>query len=101
MNVFTEKIITPIDGLLRMILPIIISLAVLYFVWGLAKYIKDSSNEGINEEAKSIMVWGVIVIFVMVSMWGLVRILTLTFGITGNEPPPIINVGELIPVPRS
>ncbi len=101
MNAFTEKIIIPINGLLKMVAPIIIALAVLYFVWGIAKYIKDSASEGAQEEAKNIMLWGVIVIFVMVSMWGLVAILTRTFGITPGGGPPINGIEELIPVPTS
>lgn len=56
---------------------IIIGLAVLYFLWGLLKYIKTAAGEEL-EEAKGMIINGIIIIFVMVSIWGLVRVFANT-----------------------
>ncbi len=75
---------------INVILPVIISLAVLYFLWGLFIYVK-ANDPGEQEKARMYILWSVIFIAVMVSVWGLVNILTSTFNLdkTAPEPPPI------------
>lgn len=77
-----------IDSILKMVLkvilqpliPILIGLALIIFAWGLFKYIKTGlGDKNEVEGAKSLMLWGVIIFFVMVSVWGLVAILQNIF----------------------
>ncbi len=66
---FLETVINPL-------IPILIGLALLTFFYGLYKYLK--SGMGDTEDikgARSLMLWGVIIIFVMFSVWGFVNIL--------------------------
>ena len=67
------------------LVPLIIGIAVIYFLFGVLKYViaKDSDSQ---KEARSIMVMGIIVLFVMVSVWGLVNILQDTFNIQNSGP---------------
>ena len=58
---------------------LIVGLAVAYFLWGVAKYILHSDDAKAREEGKNMMIYGVIALFVMVSMWGLVNLLDTTF----------------------
>lgn len=62
---------------------VIVSLAFLTFLWGLAKFIFSLSagNERAVEDGKKIMFWGTIALFVMVSVFGIVRILQTTLGV--------------------
>lgn len=61
---------------------LIISLAVVWFMYNVFRYvIVDTEAE--KTIAKSQMVWGIIGIFVMVSIWGLVAILQMTFRTGG------------------
>jgi hypothetical protein len=55
------------------------------------KYVvaKDSDAQ---KEARNIMVMGVIVLFVMVSIWGLVALLQDTFDIDSGAAPTDINL---------
>ena len=64
-------------NILKAILPVIVSLAVIYFLWGITQYIK--ADEGKKEDAKTIMIHGIIALFVMTCVWGFVWILTETF----------------------
>lgn len=84
-------ILGTIRSLIAALVPIVIALAVLYFLWGLLKYVtsKDSSEQG---EARTIMVMGVIVLFVMISVWGLVQLLAETFNIDSGSAPTNINL---------
>lgn len=75
------SVIAIVRGILDSIIPIIITLAVIYFFWGLAQYIIKSDNEDARTEARNIMIYGIIILFVMLSVWGLVGILGSTFGV--------------------
>ncbi len=52
------------------------------FFWGLAKYIWGGAED--KERGKNLMVWGTLAIFVAASIWGIVTVLKITFGV-GNE----------------
>jgi fumarate reductase subunit D len=70
-----------IQNIISALTPIVIALALLYFFWGLAKYILAAGSEEAKESGKNIMIWGIIALFVMVSVWGIIRILGDTLGI--------------------
>ncbi len=65
-------------AVLDAIIPILNRFALLFFLWGVANYIL---NPGKAEDARNTMLYGLIGLFVMVSVWGLVRLLADSFGI--------------------
>lgn len=78
---------------MQRIVPIIIGLAVLYFLWGAKKYITSKDGDS-QTEARGMIVHGIIILFVMVSLWGLVNLIVVTFGVgPKNLPTQSINVG--------
>jgi hypothetical protein len=85
-NTFKDVINTVfINGLMRPIVPLLIGLAVLVFIYGVLVLMFSEGGEK-KEEGKQYMLWGIIGIFVMVSVWGLVNILKGTFGLSENVP---------------
>lgn len=81
-------LITTAKTILTAVLPLIMTLAVVYFLWSTAQFIIAEGEK--KNEAREHMVWGIIILFVMVSVWGLVAILDATiFGTTPTEPPPV------------
>ena len=72
--------------------PLIAALAFFYFLWGLARYLKNAGEE--RDEAKEVMVHGVIAFFMMASLWAFVAVLTKTFGTESgtNIPPSLYGV---------
>lgn len=84
-------ILGTIRGLIAALVPIIIALAVLYFLWGLLKYV-TSSDSSDQAEARNTMVMGIIVLFVMISVWGLVELLADTFNIDSGSAPTNIRL---------
>lgn len=62
-----------------------ITLAIVIFFYGLVKYLLQGGSEG-KAEGLKIMLMGVITIFVMVSIWGIIRLLQSTFRVTSTEP---------------
>lgn len=69
-----------LDLINNIIIPLIVGIAGLYFMWGIIKYITAGDSEESRTAARNMMIWGIIALFVMISVWGLVNILVETFG---------------------
>ncbi|MDP2705290.1 MAG: hypothetical protein Q8O71_02745 [bacterium] len=69
-------------GLFNNIIYVIFSFALLMFFWGLAKFIASAGNDKSIADGKRLMLWGVIALFVMASVWGIVAFLQDSFDIT-------------------
>jgi hypothetical protein len=68
------------------VIPLIFALALATFLWGIVQYVMNSEGEVKKEEGRQFMVWGIIALSVMISVWGLVKILGETFGIEYAAP---------------
>jgi len=60
---------------------LLVALAVVYFLWGVVKFIINIDDESARTEGKRHMVWGIIGIFIMISVWGIINVIETTFGI--------------------
>jgi hypothetical protein len=61
--------------------PIVIGLGVLLFIWGVIGFIRNADNEKERANARRFIIFGIIAIFVMVSVWGLVNIILNSLGL--------------------
>ena len=64
--------------LVKYVVPLLVALAVVGFIYGIIQYFLYPDNEEKRKNGKSFMLWGLIALFVMVSIWGLVGILSNT-----------------------
>ena len=72
-------------GLINMVMPILISIAVIVFIWGVISYVISADEES-RTKARDKIIYGLIGLVAIVGMWGLVSIITHTFGIgTGGS----------------
>ena len=69
------------------VIGLFITLAIVVFFWGLISYLMQVGEK--KSEGLQIMVWGVLAIFVMVSLWGIIRVLQSTFGVQNNAAIPL------------
>lgn len=76
-----SDVLDQVLGFLNTAAAIVIALAVVYFLWGVTQYIMKAGDEEAQKGARDTMIWGIIAIFVMVSVWGLVNLLQNTFGV--------------------
>ena len=90
------NIVSPIGRIINLLIPIVFALALLYFFWGLAQYILNSGDEAAQAEGRNKMIWGIVALFVMASVWGLVKFLGTAVGV-GQDTGPSVN--PLIPKP--
>lgn len=69
-----------IAAIMNVVIPILITLAVLYTIWGVIKYATAKESED-QAEGRRVIISGIIGLFIIVSIWGLVAVLNSTFGI--------------------
>lgn len=62
-----------IVDILNLLIPILIGLALLLFIWGIVTFMTAQGSEESVRIAKQRMFWGIIAIFVMVSFLGIVE----------------------------
>lgn len=84
---FTELILIFVD-LIIATLPIVAGLSLLAFFWGMAKFILNAGSESGREEGKQVMKWGIIALFVAVSIFGILTFLYNEFGFSNS-----VNIG--------
>jgi len=84
-------LLNQIQRVINATIPVLIGLAVLAFSWGIVKYLFSPDKEG----GKKIMLWGIIAIFVMTSVWGLVGILRGTILPSSQDVYRSISVPEV------
>lgn len=63
------------------VVPLLITLSIVVFIAGIVKFIAGADEAGKREEGRRFMLYGIIGLFVMVSIWGLVGTIQGTFGI--------------------
>jgi hypothetical protein len=68
------------------VIPLLFVLAIASFVWGVVQYVINDTEEAKKAKGRQFMLWGIIALAVMVSVWGLVGILRNTFGIENVLP---------------
>ena len=70
------------------LVPLIIALAVLVFLWGVFKaFILGGTDEGKRAEGRKLMLWGIIAFVVMGALWGIVNLVAVLFGVNPGTTP--------------
>ncbi len=79
------SVVTLMKSINRVVInPLIIflfALAVVYFIYGLVRYLMSPDNEEIRKSSKTSMLWGIVGMFIMVSVFGILSLIMNTFGI--------------------
>ncbi len=84
----------------NVLVPVLFAVAFIVFIWGaFTTFILGANSDDVKEKGKNLMLWGLIGFFVMVSVWGLVNILTGTVsfsntsGVSGGTPKAGVQIG--------
>lgn len=75
-----------ITAILDTIIPFIIGLAVFVILWGILGYVAHAGEEEKRAEARQFIIWGILGVFIMLSVWGFVAILDNSFNLSKSEP---------------
>ena len=85
-----SSLLCKLSQLLNSVIPVLIALGVVYFVWGVITYV-ISDDEEAKKKGRNRIIYGIIGLAVIIAMWGLVGILTNTFGLQ-NSNSSVINL---------
>ncbi|MDP2705292.1 MAG: hypothetical protein U1D31_01255 [Patescibacteria group bacterium] len=77
LNKVSEAIVNPLIRLM-------FAAATIVFAWGIVQFISSAQSDEKREEGKRTMLWGIIGMFIMISVYGIVAALLGTFGIDSD-----------------
>jgi hypothetical protein len=82
-----RSLVGEISGLIDDLWPVMFGLAFIFFFWGMGQFIlKESGESKAREEGKKKMLWGIIALFVIVSIMGILHWIGGTVNIDVNDP---------------
>jgi hypothetical protein len=83
-------------SLLNSIVPVLIALGVVYFVWGVITYVVSDDEEA-KQKGRNRIIYGIIGLAVIIGLWGLVNLLKNTFGLNNTTQNQLPTVPVVIP----
>jgi|GEM_PF-743957 uncharacterized membrane protein len=92
----TLQIAVGLGAVVNYLLWVFATIALLVFFWGIIKYISSSGDAEDAKKGKSIMVYGAVALFVLFSIFGIIRFLQREFDVTQDSQMmnPKVNPGE-------
>src|SRR4051812_25601670 len=71
------------DNILNPLIELAFIVALVVFLFGVMEFIRGAANEEKRTKGKQHMLWGIIGLFIMMGVFGIITILTDTLGIKG------------------
>ncbi|MEK7575320.1 MAG: hypothetical protein AAB511_03775 [Patescibacteria group bacterium] len=75
-----SQVLNRLEAVISLIIPFLVGVAVLIIIYGIISFIANAADEEARANAKHFIIWGVIGVFFMLSIWGLVTIMVNSFG---------------------
>lgn len=72
---------------MKPVITLLFGVAFVYFIYGIFQFIKNSDSDSEREIGKKNMLYGIIGMVIMVSVFGIIRIVTGTIGAEDPTPP--------------
>jgi hypothetical protein len=76
-----KSLLGEVRQILALLEPIIFGLAFLFFFWGVGQFILSAGDPKARTEGRNKMIWGVVALFVMVSIIGILHFVGGLIGI--------------------
>jgi len=77
-----REIMTKIVSLIDPLILLIFSAGVLVFMWGLVMFIIQADSTDGRKTGVQHMIWGILGIFIMATVFGIISIITSTLGVS-------------------
>ncbi len=82
------------DLIIRPLVLLVFAAGFFLFMWGLVMFLWNSKEGEIADTGKQHMLWGVVGMFIMVSVAGIIATITGTFGINQQNATDASNAGS-------
>ena len=73
------------------LIPFLAALAFFLFMLGVAKYIRSSGSEKDAKDSKNLLIWGIVGIFILVTIWGIISFMRSELGFGAGVVLPRIS----------
>jgi len=84
-DTFAEIVNWAICTINQSIIPFIFVLATLVFLIGVLRFVANGADEEARKKGKDFMIWGIFAMAVMISIWGLVRVITGSLNLDNDS----------------
>ena len=74
--------VSVVGQILTAIVPVLVAVAMAVFIWGVIRYVSAGDSEEGRTKARNTIVWGIVALFAIVAVWGLVTVIGNTFNVT-------------------
>lgn len=74
-----------IDVIVNPAMLVVFTLGFFLFVWGLVQFLKALNEGGEAKEGKQHMLWGIAGMLIMISVYGIIALISNTFGLGINQ----------------
>lgn len=73
--------------ILNPLLLLAFSLSLVYFFYGIIKFVRLEAGDKSRKEAQDAILWGIVGMVIMFSVYGIIKFILATFGIPASELP--------------
>lgn len=73
------------DIIINPIIYLLFTLALIYFLYSIVRFLRLESGDSARKEAKNAIMWGLVGMTIMFSVYGIIALILDTFGITDSE----------------
>lgn len=84
-----SPIFTNVKEALDIVVPIAITLALIYFIWQVIQYVIAADEESKTDKRQK-MLYGVVGLFVIIAIWGLVNFIGTYLGVSPTANPIVV-----------
>lgn len=92
---YVDSLIRSAEVVIEMLLPVVATLALLFFFWGIAVFILNAGDPEARSRGIHHMVSGIVALFVLVAVWGLVGLLASIFNVETGGSAVVPGVGDV------
>lgn len=102
----SDTLKTIVSGVVNEIMVYVVTLlaaaSVIIFLWGIVKYLFKGSSDEARRKGRKLMLWGMLGLFVIFGIWGILELLTSFYGgkavipqFKGSNPFPTPSMDRL------
>jgi len=80
MNALSQFIANVVNLIINPLIGLLFALALAFFVWGAAQLVLNSGSDEGRKKGKDALLWGLIGLFIMSAVFGILRVVVATFS---------------------
>ena len=73
--------------ILNPLILLMFAVSFVYFIYGIVKFLRLEAGDKEREEAKNAMLWGIVGMVIMFSVFGIIAFILRTFGLPNSSAP--------------